>query len=201
VSAPSEPRPAAPDPGGDPDLDPGAEPLPAVVVRAQDEIAEVCAAIAEFWGFTRTQGRIFGLLLMSPEPLDHGTIRTRLDISAGSASMTLQALLEWGVVHRDGRKYRAESDFWKLITHVLQRRERARVDEALARVGAVLAALEAAPGDDPRVRFLRQRLAYVHDFFRLGRSLLHALISKGPVRGILGSLARRATRSLPAAPR
>ena len=50
-----------------------------------------------------------------------------------------------------------------------------------------------------RIGFLRARLAYVHDFFKLGRSFLNALLSRGPVRGILGSLARRAARA--AAPR
>jgi hypothetical protein len=182
-----------------PDSDQLPEPLPAVVVRAQDEIAEVCASIAEFWGFTRTQGRIFGLLLMSPEALDHGAIRSRLEISAGSASMTLATLVDWGVLHRDGRKYRAETDFWKLITQVLERRERAKVEDALERVTVVLAELTAAAPGDPRIAFLRARLAYIHDFFQLGRSFLNALLSRGPVRGILGSLARRAARA--AAPR
>ncbi len=172
-----------------------AEPLPPLILRAQDELSEVCASIAEFWGFTRTQGRIYGLLLMSPEPLEHGAIRSRLEISAGSASMTLATLLDWGVLHRDGRKFRAETDFWKLITHVLERRERARVEDALGRVAPLLAELRAEADSDPRIAFLRDRLAYIHDFFRLGRSLLGALLSRGPVRGILGSLARRAARA------
>ncbi|MBL9100261.1 MAG: hypothetical protein JNL82_04840 [Myxococcales bacterium] len=170
-----------------------------VLLHVQDELAGVCASIAEFWGFTRTQGRIFGLLLMSPEALDHTAIRTRLDISAGSASMTLASLLEWGVVHREGRRYRAEVDFWKLIRHVLDRRERAKVDDAIRRVDAALAVLQAAP-DDPRIRVVRARLAYVHNFFRLGRSLLAALLTRGPVHGILGGLARRAVDKLPASP-
>jgi DNA-binding transcriptional regulator GbsR (MarR family) len=179
-------------------IDPAPLELP-VLLHVQDELAAVCASIAEFWGFTRTQGRIFGLLLMSPEPLDHTAIRTRLDISAGSASMTLAALQEWGVVRREGRHYCAETDFWKLIRHVLDRRERARVDEAIERVSRALTLLQSAP-DDPRIRVVRARLAYVHNFFRLGRSLLGALLSRGPVHGILGGLARRAVDKLPAAP-
>ncbi len=175
------------------------EPDLPVLVHVQDELAAVCASIAEFWGFTRTQGRIFGLLLMSPEPRDHTAIRTRLDISAGSASMTLATLQEWGVVRRDGRHYSAETDFWKLIRNVLDRRERPRVDEAIDRVSAALALLQTAP-DDPRVRVVRARLAYVHNFFRLGRSLLGALLTRGPVHGILGGLARRAVDKFPAAP-
>lgn len=181
----------------DPDIH--AEPLPPLILRAQDELAEVCASIAEFWGFTRTQGRIFGLLLMSPESLDQPAIRDRLEISAGSASMTLATLLDWGVLHRDGRRYRAETDFWKLITHVLERRERARVEDAVLRVSTLLTELRAEADGDPRIAFLRDRLAYIHDFFLLGRSLLGALLSRGPVRGILGNLARRAARA--AAPR
>lgn len=178
-------------------------PLPATLLWAQDELSEVCASIAEFWGFTRTQGRIFGLLLMSPEPLEHGAIRQRLEISAGSASMTLATLVDWGVLHREGRKYRAETDLWKLITQVLARRERAKVDDAVLRVAAVLAELtrleDVTRPADPRISVVRTRLAYIHDFFQLGRSFLSALLSRGPVRGILGSLARRAARA--AAPR
>ena len=80
---------------------------------------------------------------------------------------------------------------------MLERRERAKVDDAVDRVAAVLTQLDAAGADDPRIGFLRARLAYVHDFFKLGRSFLNALLSRGPVRGILGSLARRAARAAP----
>ena len=189
--------PAELDPALDPDPELLAEPLPEVILRAQDELSDICASIAEFWGFTRTQGRIFGLLLMSTEPLEHGAIRARLDISAGSASMTLATLVEWGVLIRDGRKYRAETDLWKLITRVLERRERVKVDDALRRVSQVLDELRAAAPGDPRINFLLARLTYIHDFFQLGRSFLNALLSRGPVRGILGSLARRAARAAP----
>ena len=180
---------------------PESEPAPELpaLLHVQDELAGVCAAIAEFWGFTRTQGRIYGLLLMSPEPLDHGTIRTRLEISAGSASMTLASLHEWGVVRRDGRHYSAETDFWKLIRTVLDRRERPQVEDAIQRVQAALAALQAVP-DEPRIRVVRARLAYIDNFFRLGRTLLAALLTRGPVHGILGGLARRAVDKFPAAP-
>src|SRR5688572_18445347 len=86
-----------------------------VVRKAQDRVAEVMGEIAEFWGFTRTMGRIFGLVYMSPEAVDQSSVRTRLDISAGSASTTMTALLEWGVLHREGRLYVAETNFFKLI--------------------------------------------------------------------------------------
>ncbi len=172
----------------------------ALLSEAQDELADVCASIAEFWGFTKTQGRVFGLLLMSPEPLDHSAIRARLEISAGSASMTLSTLLDWGVVQRDGRHYRAETDLWQLITHVLQRRESVHVDEAIGRVERLLTRLRASTVEDPRLTLVTARLTYIHEFFRLGRSLLQALISRAPVRGILGNLGTLARRIRAQAP-
>ncbi len=60
-----------------------------------------------FWGFTRTQGRIYGLLFITPQALSHGEIQKRLDISAGSTSMTISSLLHWGVLRRSGRLYAA----------------------------------------------------------------------------------------------
>ena len=98
-------------------------------MSAADELDEAralatdaCGRIAEFWGFTRTMGRAFGLLYLSREPLPQAEIQSRLGISAGSASMTLAALGRWGVVHkiwvRGQRRehYQAETDFWKMIS-------------------------------------------------------------------------------------
>src|SRR5688572_29367706 len=98
--------------------------------QAQDEVAEIFGNIAAFWGFTRTQGRIYGLLFLSAEPLGHKDIQSRLGISAGSTSMTLASLAQWGVVRRRDRFYEAETDMWKVITGVLRRRERDQVNDA-----------------------------------------------------------------------
>ena len=83
-------------------------------------------------------GRTFGLLYLSPEPLPQVDVQRRLHISAGSASMTLAALGRWGVVHRTwlrGQRrehYRAETDFWKMISGVLNERERREIAAAIA---------------------------------------------------------------------
>src|SRR5262249_62021294 len=69
------------------------------LTRARDLGIDTCGRIAEFWGFTRTMGRTFGLLYLSREPLPQTEIQKRLGISAGSAAMTLAALGRWGGVH------------------------------------------------------------------------------------------------------
>jgi DNA-binding transcriptional regulator GbsR (MarR family) len=161
---------------------------------AQDEIAEVFGNIAAFWGFTRTQGRIFGLLFLSPEPLGHAEIHKRLDASAGSVSMTLSSLVHWGVLHRQGRLYVAETDFWKLVTGVMRRREREQVDDAIERVELVSRSLAKAAKTDPRLRFARARVDHVLDFFKLGRRFLDAFVARTPLHGLLSTIAQRAAR-------
>jgi len=161
---------------------------------AQDEIAHVFGNIAAFWGFTRTQGRIFGLLFLSPEPLDHSTIRDRLGISAGSTSMTLSSLMDWGVVHRRDRLYVAETDMWKLITDVMRRRERAQVNDAIQRVAQAIELLAGAPLGSPSIQFALGRVEQLQGFFKLGRNFLDAFVARRPVHGLITRIARGTTR-------
>lgn len=127
------------------------------LAQAQSEVSELFGNIAAFWGFTRTQGRIYGLLFLSPAPLTANQIRQRLEISTGSTSMTLTSLQGWGVVHRQGRQFVAETDIWKLITGVFRRRERAEVVDAITRMRAVVDALARVPNPSAGVRFARAR--------------------------------------------
>lgn len=174
------------------------EPGSDVVAHAQGRVSDVMGDIAEFWGFTRTMGRIFGLLFMSPEPLDQSTVRTRLSISAGSASTTMTALLEWGVLHREGRLYVAETNFFKLITAVLRQREAARVQQGIVAAREVVAQLRDADQNDERVRFALQRAEHMLGFFEMGGSFLEAFVERSPIRAILNGLARTASRLRPA---
>src|SRR5882757_2162257 len=124
--------------------------------RARDLGIDTCGRIVEFWGFTRTMGRTFGLLYLSREPLPQAEIQARLGISAGSASMTLAALGRWGVVHRmwvPGQRrehYQAETDFWKMISGVLNERERREIGAAVEVVARAVAGARTAEAAAPR---------------------------------------------------
>ena len=115
-------------------------------------------------------GRAFGLLYLSREPLPQAEIQARLGISAGSASMTLAALGRWGVVHkvwvRGQRRehYQAETDFWKMISGVLNERERREIGAAVEVVSRAEASRARRPGPPrrgarPGRRRLRRRAA------------------------------------------
>jgi HTH-type transcriptional regulator, glycine betaine synthesis regulator len=157
--------------------------------RARDLGVDTCGRIAEFWGFTRTMGRTFGLLYLSPQPLPQAEIQKRLGISAGSASMTLAALGRWGVVHRirvrgERREhYQAETDFWKMISGVLNERERREISAAIsvvqkARLGAG-AAQESAKGKlRAEATFVAERLQRLDDICCLGQTMLDMLLGQ-----------------------
>lgn len=159
------------------------------LTRARTLGVETCGRIAAFWGFTRTMGRAFGLLYLSPEPLARAEIQRRLEISVGSASMTLGALQRWGVVHRvrvkDRRAdhYTAETDFWKMISRVLDERERREITTAVRLVEAAKrhAARAGATGGTERqheAAFVSDRLARLHDICALGQTMLDMLLGQ-----------------------
>jgi DNA-binding transcriptional regulator GbsR (MarR family) len=159
---------------------------------ARDLAIDACGRIAEFWGFTRTMGRAFGLLYLSREPLAQSELQERLGISAGSASMTLAALGRWGVVHkvwvRGQRRehYQAETDFWKMISGVLNERERREIGSAVEVVGraekAARAAQAAAAAAPRRARaeadFVVERVARLGEICRLGETMLDMLLGQ-----------------------
>jgi DNA-binding transcriptional regulator GbsR (MarR family) len=179
---------------------PGRNPPPAVgrkgeplsnnsdeLTQARELGIDTCGRIAEFWGFTRTMGRAFGLLYLSPDPLTQLEIQKRLGISAGSASMTLSALVRWGVAHkvwvRGQRRdhYRAETDFWKMISGVLNERERREISAALDLVTKAETRARSARRNAPAtlradIEFTLQRLERLHELYRMGEVMLDMLL-------------------------
>jgi len=150
---------------------------------------DTCGRIAAFWGFTRTMGRIFGLLYLTPRPLPRDDIQRRLAISVGSASMTLTALQRWGVVHKvrvrgvRADHYEAETDFWKMISRVLDERERQEITTAVRIVqeakthAAAVGKLASGPQKDDAA-FVAERLDRLHDICALGQTLLDMLLGQ-----------------------
>jgi DNA-binding transcriptional regulator GbsR (MarR family) len=180
---------------------PSAPPSPSTSASAEDELLrardlgiDTCGRIAEFWGFTRTMGRAFGLLYLSREPLAQGELQRRLGISVGSASMTLAALGRWGVVHkiwvRGQRRehYQAETDFWKMISGVLNERERREIGAAVEVVGRAEKTARAAqtaldgPSAPKRAKaeadFVVERVVRLGEICRLGETMLDMLLGQ-----------------------
>jgi DNA-binding transcriptional regulator GbsR (MarR family) len=143
--------------------------------------------LARFFGFGEVMGRLYGTLLLHPEPLSLDDLATELEISKGSVSMNMRALERWGMAKevwmRGERKkyYKAESDMWQVIRNVLGSRERREVDLALHVLGDSVEKLQKAEGElTPEEKELAQyyleRIADLQSFFQFAQNALETVL-------------------------
>jgi DNA-binding transcriptional regulator GbsR (MarR family) len=106
--------------------------------EAQDRFVEVWGQMAGAWGISRTMAQVHALLYITGEPLCSDDVMDRLQISRGNASMSLRALLDWGIierVHRRGDRkeyFKAEQDVWAMFRAIVRERTKREVDPLLA---------------------------------------------------------------------
>ena len=178
-----------------------------VLAHADLAVADAVGSLMELWGFRRQLGRIWAVLFLSERPLCAPELCDRLQISTGLLSMSLAELRQWGVVRGvevpGDRKehYQAESNVWKLVTHVLKEREMAAVRAALAVLERALGEVrEAALDGDPAVRArARARMRRLQQLIELSRAALHVLrllvdsarADVGPLKALSEMLAGR----------
>jgi DNA-binding transcriptional regulator GbsR (MarR family) len=93
--------------------------------------------MASTWGISRTMAEVHALLFITAEPLCTDDVMERLEISRGNASMSLRALLDWGIVSRTHKRgdrkeyYVAESDVWDMFRAIVRERLKREVDPLL----------------------------------------------------------------------
>ncbi len=159
------------------------------IQAANTSVLEGLGQLASYFGFSKVMGQLYGALLLSPDPLSLDDLMAQLGISKASVSTNLRTLEHMGIVREvwvkdDRRKYyRAESDFWRILTNVLSSRELRDVNQALSVLQKNAAMLETAlptMTDEERAlaEFYRSRLAQLHDFFGLARLLLTTIIEQ-----------------------
>ena len=163
----------------------------------EDSVLQEWAELATAWGVSPVLGRIHGLLLLGGQPMTAEEICDRLQISRASASVQLNAILDWGLARRifvpgDRRQYyQADQDHWSWFRRAAIVRKRREFDPVVARLGEALAAAREAAAEDPDIAILSERLTTLHrfvdEFFRgVGlvleeeEALLHYLLSLSP---------------------
>lgn len=154
------------------------------------------------WGISRTMAEVHALLFISGEPLCTDDIMERLEISRGNASMSLRALLDWGVVaraHRRGDRkeyFTAEQDVWAMFRAIVRERMKREADPALASLYEIRdltsgadettrrtkktrpARADASEADlDARIREHNKRLDDMLKFFEIVQSLTERFVS------------------------
>lgn len=104
-----------------------------------DSMLEGFAQLADYFGFSKVMGQLYGTLLLSPKPLSLDDMMERLGISKAGVSMNMRTLEHMGMVRQvwlrggGGRRkyYAAETDFWQIISNLLSGREMRDVERAI----------------------------------------------------------------------
>jgi DNA-binding transcriptional regulator GbsR (MarR family) len=161
---------------------------------ARNSMIDGLGQLTNFFGFSPLMGQLYGALLMSPEPLSLDALEAIVGKSKASVSMSMMALERWGMVRQvwvkgDRRKfYAAEGDLWRVVTNILESRERREVGVALSVLAENARALETAkPHLDADERVLAEHyLAQIKNlqaFFQFAQMTLEVLLSRsGPPR-------------------
>lgn len=153
----------------------------------QDSTVAGLGRLAGFFGFSDVMGRLYGTLLLSPDPLSLDDLAEGLRISKGSVSMNMRSLERWGMAKevwvRGERKkfYAAESDFWTVIRNVLSGREMREVQVALQVLDDSVQKLKAAddeltPEERDLARYVLDRIADLRSFFQFAQMALETLV-------------------------
>ena len=105
--------------------------------HARERFIALWGQMGSSWGIPRTMAQVHALLFISGEPMCTDDVMATLEISRGSASMTLRSLEEWGIVtrvHRRGDRkeyFTAEQDVWRLFRTIAAERKKREIDPLL----------------------------------------------------------------------
>lgn len=117
------------------------------------------------WGFNRTVGQMYALLVVCEEPLSANDIADCLSISRGNVSMGLKELQSWGLVqlhHVQGDRkdyFTAPGTVWDMANKVFEQRRKREMDPTLTLLRDILLDEPA----NPQEIYAQQRLQEIHD--------------------------------------
>ena len=161
------------------------------LVVVHDSMLDGLGQLAEYFGFSKVLGQLYGALLMSPQPLCLDDMMELLSISKASVSMNMRTLEHMGMVRQawvrgrgDRRKfYEAETDFWQIISNIISGREMRDVDRALSVMNndimLLQRALEDMSDEDRRLaKLYQERIEQMQGLFRLAQLIIAAILSR-----------------------
>jgi DNA-binding transcriptional regulator GbsR (MarR family) len=81
--------------------------------------------------------QVHALLLIAPDALTADEVMAELNISRGNANMTLRALMDWGLVHKQLKSgerkefFFAEKDMWVVVRQIIIHRKKRELEPML----------------------------------------------------------------------
>ena len=191
-----------------------ARPKPDALHEAQDRFVATWGQMGSAWGISRTMAEVHALLFITGDALCTDDVMDRLQISRGSASMSLRALLDWGVITRTHKRgdrkeyFVADQDVWTMFRAIVRERMKREVDPLLAVLYEIRESAPAPGKRDPEARRAAttddaatlERLDALLEFFETAQALTQRFVSPAG-RGLeiaatlLGKTTRRRSRS------
>ena len=105
--------------------------------EGKEKFIESWGKMASDWGINRTMAQVHALLLIAPDALTADEVMAELNISRGNANMTLRALMDWGLVHKQLKSgerkeyFFAEKDMWKVSRQIILNRKKRELEPML----------------------------------------------------------------------
>lgn len=160
--------------------------------KAMDEARQTfmdgLSRIAEFWGFPRAMGAIFGTLYLSESDLTLDDITERLNVSKATSSTNIRLLMRLKMVKRHLRPgdrkdyYSAEPDLWAIVRNIIKERQESEFDDALKSVARANEILKGANQKDSGVAFSLKRIEEVNRFFRQIDGIVDTIVALDRLR-------------------
>lgn len=117
------------------------------------------------WGFNRTVGQMYALLVVSDEPLNANQMAEALNVSRGNISMGLKELQSWQLInlsHIPGDRkeyYSPKGSIWDMANRVFEERRKREIDPTLS----LLRDLQLDHPTDESEVYAQQKMREIHD--------------------------------------
>jgi len=156
-----------------------------------DSMLDGLGQLADYFGFSKLMGQLYGTLLLSDEPLSLDDMMERLDISKASVSLTMRSLERMGMVRQvwvrgsGGRRkyYEAETDFWQIFSNVLSGREMRDVERALSvmeenqeRISSTIDSM--SKDEQALAQLYLERISQIQALFQFAQLIMSSLLSQ-----------------------
>lgn len=134
------------------------------------------------WGFNRTVGQIYALLVINEEPLNADQIGEQLKISRSNVSMGIKELQSWRLVtlhHKPGDRkdyFSVSGSMWEMARTVFEERRKRELDPTLSLLRSHL--LE-KPETDAEV-YAQAKKQEIHDLLELLNQWANSLNTLNP---------------------
>ncbi len=107
------------------------------LLEAKREFIQAWGSLGSSWGINKVMAQIHAVLIVAPNPMSTDDIMEALQISRGNANMSVRALIDWGIVHKqfvpgDRKEYFvAEKNVYTLSNQIAKERKKRELEPIL----------------------------------------------------------------------